>query len=83
MQLLNYVRRCKKKTGSEKHKTLHAADADVTFCGKELNEMWFIHSSAGLEPEDVTCKACVRVMRAMDEANDKAYSCRVSAAKEA
>ena len=63
MKLLNYVRRCKKKTGVEKHKTLHAADADVTFCGKELNGMWFIHSSAGLEPEDVTCKECLRVMR--------------------
>jgi len=63
MELLNYARRCKKKTGHERHETLHAADNSATFCGKELNEMWFIESSAGLEPDDVTCGECRKVMR--------------------
>ena len=63
MKLLNYVRRCKKKTGHERHATLHAADNNETFCGRELNEMWFIESSAGLEPEYVTCTECRRAMR--------------------
>ena len=62
MKLLNYVRRCKKKTGHERHETLHAADNNETFCGKELNEMWFIES-AGLGPEYVTCAECRRAMR--------------------
>ena len=62
MKLLNYVRRCKKKTGHERHQTLHAADNNKTFCGKELNEMWFVESSE-LEPEDVTCAECRRAMR--------------------
>ena len=53
-----YVRRCKKKTGHELHDTLHAAHNDHTFCGKELNEMWSIESSAGLKPKDITCKEC-------------------------
>lgn len=62
MELLNYVRRCKKKTGYERHETLHAADNNATFCGKELNEMWFVESSAGLEPDDVTCRECRKAM---------------------
>ena len=62
MKLLNYVRRCKKKTGHERHETLHAADNNETFCGKELNEMWFVESSE-LEPGCVTCVKCRRVMR--------------------
>ena len=63
MELLNYARRCKKKTGHDRHETLHAADNNTTFCGKELNEMWFIESNWGLEPDDVTCKECRRLMR--------------------
>lgn len=63
MELLHYVRRCKKKTGHERHETLHAADNNATFCGKELNEMWFLESNAGLEPDDVSCKKCRRLMR--------------------
>lgn len=63
MKLLNYVRRCKKKTGHERHETLHAADNNETFCGKELTEMWFIEPSDGLEPEYVTCAECRRAMR--------------------
>ena len=60
---LNYVRRCKNKTDNDLHKTLHAADNNTTFCGKELNEMWFIESSFGLGPKDVTCKKCMKVLR--------------------
>jgi hypothetical protein len=63
MELLNYARRCKKKTGHERHETLHAADNNATFCGKELNEMWFLESNAGLDPDDVSCKWCRRIMR--------------------
>ena len=63
MKPLNYVRRCKNKIDNDQHKTLHAADNSTTFCGKELNEMWFIESSAGLVPEDVTCKKCMKVLR--------------------
>jgi hypothetical protein len=63
MKLLHYARRCKKKTGYERHETLHAADNNSTFCGKELNEMWFLESNAGLDPEDVTCKGCRMAMR--------------------
>ena len=67
MEHLNYVRRCKKKTGHERHETLHAADNNSTFCGKEINGMWFIESNAGLEPDDVTCKECRRLMRSNAE----------------
>ena len=66
MKLLNYVRRCKKKTGHERHETIHAADNNETFCGKELNEMWFVESSE-LEPGCVTCVKCRRAMCANAE----------------
>lgn len=62
MKITNYARRCKTKVGFERYKTLHAADNNYTFCGKELNEMWYVESSAGLEPEDVTCQACRKVL---------------------
>lgn len=55
MKITNYVRRWKAE-GS--YKTLHAAGQSHTFCGKEINEMWFVESSAGLTAEDVTCKEC-------------------------
>ena len=74
MELLNYVRRCKNKTGLERHETLHAADNNTTFCGKELNEMWFTESSFGLEPDDVTCKECRRLMRTNAGDNQPASS---------
>ena len=67
MELLNYARRCKNKTGHERHETIHAADNNATFCGKELNERWFIESSAGFEPEDVTCIKCKKMMRSNDQ----------------
>lgn len=62
MRIQNYTRRCKRKTGDERHSTLHAADNHKTFCGKHLDEMWFIESSAGLTPADVTCKECLKAM---------------------
>ena len=62
MELLNYARRCKKKTGHERHATLHAADNNATFCGKPLDEMWFIESASGLEPADVSCPACRQLL---------------------
>ena len=74
MKLLNYVRRCKKKTGHERHETLHAADNNKTFCGKELNEMWFIESSE-LGPEYVTCTKCRRAMRSNAEVSGLSDFC--------
>jgi hypothetical protein len=62
MNQLHYVRRCKNKTTNETYKTLHIADNDHTLCGKELNEMWFVESSAGLELDDVTCKECKKLL---------------------
>ena len=63
MEFLNYTRRCKNKTGDERYNTLHASDNNETFCGKKLNEMWFIELSAELAPEDVTCVKCRQAMR--------------------
>ncbi len=63
MELLNYVRRCKNKIGFETHKTLHAANNDYTFCGKELNGMWWIESSAGLSVDDIPCKQCIKILK--------------------
>ena len=63
MEILNYARRCKKKTGYDRHETLHVVDNNATLCGKELNEMWFLESNTGLEAYDVSCKECKRRMR--------------------
>lgn len=68
MNILNYVKRCKyspknKEKFSETFETVHAANNDETFCGKELNEMWFVLSSAGMSVEDVTCKNCLKVIK--------------------
>lgn len=62
MKILNYVRRCKRKEGFERFSTLHAADNNKTFCGKELNEMWFVESSAGRSKEDITCRECLKII---------------------
>jgi hypothetical protein len=60
---MNFVKRCKHKTGDELHTTLHAADNTFTFCGKELNEMWYILPSAGLTTKDVTCRECKTILK--------------------
>lgn len=62
MYITNYARRCKSKTGSDRYHKLHAATNESTFCGKGLNEMWFIESSAGLSAEDITCVECKRIL---------------------
>lgn len=62
-EIIEYVKRCKTKDGDELHETLHAAYNGKTLCGKELNEMWFILSSAGQEPEFVTCRACHKTLK--------------------
>ena len=64
MKIINYVRRAKRKTGFEKFNILHAADNSHTFCGKELNEMWFIEDSTRLSKDSITCKKCVKVINA-------------------
>jgi len=63
MNQLHYVRRCKNKITNEVYDTLHIANSNYTFCGKELNEMWYVESSAGLELDDVTCKKCKKLLR--------------------
>lgn len=37
---------------------MHAADSGKTLCGKELNEMWFIETSAGKNISYITCSGC-------------------------
>lgn len=63
MELLNYAQRCKNKFGFDVHTKVHAADNNQTFCGKDLNEMWFINSSRGMTLNNVTCKKCLSVAR--------------------
>ncbi len=58
MELLYYVRKCKSKTNDERSKTLHAADNNMTFCGEELTELWFIEDPNLLGPGDITCRKC-------------------------
>ena len=62
---IEYVRRCKTsiEKGNEMFVTLHGATVNETLCGKELNGMWFMESSSGLEPEDITCRGCRKVLR--------------------
>ena len=68
MEILNYVKRCKyspnnKERLSETFKTVHAATNNETFCGKALNEMWYVESSCGMSIDDVTCKECLKVLK--------------------
>jgi hypothetical protein len=55
---IDYAQKCKKKTGSETYKTMHAAINGKTLCGEELNEMWFVHSSYGMTGEEITRSKC-------------------------
>jgi hypothetical protein len=63
MSQIYYVRRCKNKITTATYKTLHVANSNYTLCGKELNEMWYVESSAGLELDDVTCKECKKLLQ--------------------
>jgi hypothetical protein len=71
IEVLDYVRRFKKKNGNEKHMRLHLAGDDHTLCGIELDEMFFVESSAGFEREDVTCRACMKLMPHVDKKRSK------------
>ena len=67
MKIINYVKRCKYSPKnlakfSETYDTIHGANNVETFCGKELNEMWFIISSSGMSIEDITCRECLKVL---------------------
>lgn len=64
MDHLYYVTRARGKEGIERYNTMHAADNDKTFCGKELDGMWFIEPDFNLKPGDVNCISCQRAMRA-------------------
>lgn len=79
MKILNYVKRCKyspKRTDrvSETFETVHAAGNNETFCGKELNEMWYIISSSGMSIEDVTCKNCIKVIKNGDDDHETKHA---------
>lgn len=63
MKHLHYVRRAKSKLGFNRHKMLHAADSSKTFCGRDLDEMWFIESPHNLTPEDIGCALCRRAIQ--------------------
>lgn len=68
MKIPNFVKRCKygpknTKKFSETFETIHAANNNETFCGKELNEMWFVISSSGMSIEDITCKKCLKFIK--------------------
>lgn len=64
---MNFVRRCKSKTGDDRHNTMHAANNNATYCGHELDEMWFVESSHGLSVDDVTCRKCISVIKSARE----------------
>lgn len=36
---------------------VHASDGNQTYCGKALNEMWFI-----VRKQEVTCKKCLSMI---------------------
>ena len=59
------VRRCKNKPGisDDCYNRVHIADDNNTYCGKELNEMWYIESDHAYSSEDVTCPECLSKMR--------------------
>lgn len=60
MSEANYVlRRAKKKTGTDTHKTTHWGTERKTMCGREVDEMWFIDNSAVA----ITCRKCIFEMR--------------------
>ena len=60
---MNYARKCKyKNRNDDTYETLHGVNDlySHTFCGKEINEMWFIENERLLLPLDITCKICKR-----------------------
>lgn len=67
MKQIDYVRRCKNKTGKQTYKTLHASDSEYTSCGKELNEMWYVEPY-DFELDEVTCKKCKKLLQSEDVA---------------
>jgi hypothetical protein len=62
---MEYVRRCKRSTGSETHERVHGVfdGRDATLCGKQVNEMWFMMSKSGMDLDAISCPLCRRVLR--------------------
>lgn len=66
MKEIHYVSRCKygpNSDNNETYSTIHGASTNETFCGKALNEMWYVLSSAGMNFDDITCKKCLRALK--------------------
>lgn len=61
--IVNYVRRCKDRTCIELHDKIHATDENKTFCGKNLDGMWFVMDIHSMSPSSVTCAACLRELQ--------------------
>jgi hypothetical protein len=71
---IEYVQRCKSMASDDMREVMHGAIGCHTLCGKELNEMWFIHSKAGRSVEDVTCKKCIKELKS-NQYNTCVLSC--------
>lgn len=56
------VARCKYREGDDLHKKIHASDdADTTFCGKTITDMWYIISDTYTGTHN--CKECAKIMK--------------------
>lgn len=62
MELINFVSKCLSKKDNRTHHRVHGADNNQTFCGKKLDEMWYVHPN-GKTIEDITCEYCLKAMR--------------------
>jgi len=70
MKIINFVQRCKTKKGFDTYNTIHAADNNKTFCGKKIDEMWFVNSSAGFDENSITCSKCCNIIRQYNQSLD-------------
>ena len=60
VQRLKYT--YKKEFEVELHPTVHAANWNHTFCGCELNQMWWGMPDDGRNENDVTCEKCLEII---------------------
>ena len=68
---LYYARRCKRKEGVDLHNRLHLADNEKTFCGSELDGMWYIENSSGLNYNDINCLKCKKIFNEINRKGEK------------
>ena len=63
---IEFVCRCKNKTDLELHSRIHASDGERTFCGKELNDMWYFlygEKYTVKNIQSITCPACKKIIK--------------------